>query len=160
MRLPFLLLTTACLMLAAQASAQTAQAPVTPGNVWEQRNDDLIRMSGLLGQLHHFQNLCRFVPGDPGLYRGRMMEMASLEDPHDEQRERMIAAFNTAYRTAGENWAHCSLGAEEAMRRQASEAEVVALRLGAPFRQVDGYDYDAGGEFVIENGVKVYRNED
>lgn len=148
------------LFLAAFAGLPAQAQDDAPVSVWQGRNEMLVQMAGLLGSLHHYHSVCR--PGanwQPNLYRDRMMEMIRLEDPYDQQEQRMIDAFNNAYLDAREAYPVCSRTVENEMQRLAIQGEDVAYRLGAPFQQVRGYDYDAG-DFTIENGVRVYRGTD
>ena len=61
-----------CVAVALPAAAQEpAPVEITPGNVWQQRNDDLVALASLLGRLHHFQQVCRPVAGPDSLFRDR-----------------------------------------------------------------------------------------
>jgi len=135
--LPLLAAMMATLPLTATAQNETTSA-------WQQRSTDLVTMSHLLGNLHHFHQLCYAGDWRPDLYRDRMKEMVSLEDPYETLKDDMINGFNEAYRETSANYAQCTAAAVEAMRQAASNGDVVAGRLAAPYRQVSGYDYDAG----------------
>ncbi|GGD07294.1 TIGR02301 family protein [Aquisalinus flavus] len=134
----------AALPLSALPLSATAQGATA--SAWQQRSTDLVTMSRLLGNLHHYHQLC--YPGDwrPDLYRDRMKEMVSLEDPYETLKDDMIDGFNEAYRATSDSYAQCTAAAIEAMRQTASSGDVVAGRLAAPYREVSGYDYDATGD--------------
>lgn len=137
-------------MLPAAALAQENEQP------WQQRDSDLVSLAGILGGLHHYQQLC-MLPGRATHFRDRMKEMVGLENPHDSLKQRMIDSFNAGYRLATDSHRRCDGGAQQEMRGLASEGNLLTNRLGAPFRQVEGYDYETG---TIENGVRVFRGGD
>lgn len=118
------------------------------------RSRDLTELSRVIGAMHHFHMLCH--PYDyPQLYRDRMKELVTLEEPQPSARTAMIEAFNGGFNTAQVTYEFCGYEAETEMRRLADEGGRLTARLAAPFRDVYGYDYGDGD--TVENGVRIYR---
>lgn len=108
------------LMLAPAARAQ--EAPYTT---------DLLRLSELLGALHHLRPLCG--AAEPRLWRDKMANLLAAENPSAEMRNRMITRFNRAYRDLSEVHRRCNPAAQEIIARYVVEGERIAADIVARY---------------------------
>jgi uncharacterized protein (TIGR02301 family) len=106
------------LALAAALAPATARAQEAPYTA------DLLRLSELLGALHHLRPLC----GAPEtrLWRDKMANLIAAENPSAEMRSRMIGRFNRAYRDLSEVYRVCTPAAEAIIARYVVEGERIA----------------------------------
>lgn len=101
------------LLLAEPAGAQ--EAPY---------NTDLLRLSELLGALHHLRPLCG--AQETRLWRDKMANLLAAENPSAEMRSRMIGRFNRSYRDLSEVYRTCTPAAEAIIGRYVTEGERIA----------------------------------
>ncbi|MGV6800857.1 MAG: TIGR02301 family protein [bacterium] len=128
---------------------------------WAKRDNDLIELSRVIGQMHHLHRICH--PYDyADLYKDRIKQLITLEVPQEKIKKQMIDAYNEGYNRMKTDYYDCDYRAAEEVSRLSQQGEQLANRLAAPFRDVDGYDYgdlllqDQGS---IENGVTIYRGQ-
>lgn len=125
---------------------------------WQERDEDLVRLSGVLGGMHHLHRMCNPYEYD-ATYRDHMKDLVILEEPRQSTKDRMIAAFNDGFQSATGAYRGCSFEAREEMRRLADRGDVITNRLATPFRDleqattVDSLELDTGRTV---NGVTIY----
>ena len=128
-------------------------------DIYRGRQDHLVLLAETLGELHHLRQLCHR-NSRPDLWRERMKELVTLEEPVAVTRQKMIEGFNRRFKKAETDWPNCSLDASERTRSLAGEGRAIANLLADPFQQPNGEEFYPGlGEATIENGVKVYRGK-
>ncbi|MEE9329474.1 MAG: TIGR02301 family protein [Parvularculaceae bacterium] len=138
----------------AQDNARTDASDIYRG-----RQDHLVLLAETLGELHHLRQLCHR-NSRPDLWRERMKELVTLEEPVAVTRQKMIEGFNHRFKKAEKKWTNCAFDAVEQARSLAREGRAIANLLADPFQQPSGEEFYPGlGEARIENGVKVYRGK-
>jgi uncharacterized protein (TIGR02301 family) len=91
----------------------------------------LERLSEILGSVHYLRNLC----GEKtNVWRDKMDELLSAENPPEERRSRLVARFNRGYRSFASNYGDCTQSAALALKRYTREGEgltkEIVLRYG------------------------------
>jgi uncharacterized protein (TIGR02301 family) len=153
--IPALALSVLC---AAVAQESTDLPTVEPERyTFKERQTQLVELARTLGGMHHYHKICRPYHYEPELFRNRVKELITFEDPQQTTKEEMIAAFNLGVKGGAQKYEFCEYGAEDEMRRLSTDGLIISDRLATPFRQMQGYDYDPLAEVSIENGVRVYR---
>ncbi len=115
------LLLALALVIAAPAAAQDPA----------QRADDLETLSHTFGGLHHIRRMCE--PRDEAeIWRSRMRRLVELEQPQPAVRDRMVAAFNAAFRAAEARFPSCDREARDYAAALAAEGDAAVARLSAP----------------------------
>lgn len=118
MRLRLLLV---ALCLVAGQPARAAESPF---------EDQLMRLSEILGALHYLRNLC----GEAGQdWRGRMEALLEAEDPDEARRARLTASFNRGYRGFEATYAACTDSAIAAISRYMKEGEALTRDTAARY---------------------------
>jgi uncharacterized protein (TIGR02301 family) len=91
----------------------------------------LERLSEILGSVHYLRNLCGT---KTSVWRDKMDELLSAENPPDERKSRLVARFNRGYRTFASSYGTCTDSAALALKRYTSEGEgltkEIVLRYG------------------------------
>ena len=101
-------------LLAFGTAAPAAESPF---------EDNLLRLSEILGSLHYLRNLC----GEEGQdWRRRMEELLAAENPDDARRARLTASFNRGYRGFETTYASCTASALTAISRYMKEGEALS----------------------------------
>ncbi|MES2906652.1 MAG: TIGR02301 family protein [Pseudomonadota bacterium] len=91
----------------------------------------LERLSEILGALHYLRPLC--VANEKQEWRELMLQLLDAENPSPERRDRMIGAFNNAYRGFSENYRRCTAAANLAGKRYREEGIRLARDLTSRF---------------------------
>jgi uncharacterized protein (TIGR02301 family) len=119
----------AALSLLMAASEFTPAAAAEPGDPPYQAK--LERLSEILGSVHYLRNLCGT---KTTVWRDKMDEILSSENPTDERKSRLVARFNRGYRSFASSYGACTESATLALRRYMSEGEgltkEIVLRYG------------------------------
>ncbi len=111
----------------AVAQSQTA-------NDYQQRQNDLIELASVFGELHHIRRICE--PRlESDIWRERMKKLVDLEQPQHDAREEMVQRFNAGYRNAGDHFPRCSTRARDHAAARALFARRLVERLSAPLRE-------------------------
>jgi uncharacterized protein (TIGR02301 family) len=85
--------------------------------------DQMERLSEILGSLYYLDPLCRGIGED---WRATMADLIALDEPDEDRRQRLAGAFNGGYE-AYERFHHtCTPATREAYRRLLVEAERTA----------------------------------
>lgn len=126
-----------CLMTSpAPLHAQTAGTGDAPaGQPQEQAapyDNELERLSEILGSVHYLRALCGAEEGQK--WRARMQALIDAEDPSIRRRARIVNAFNRGYRgfqrTHGECTENSRLLIDRFMREGSQIASLIATRYG------------------------------
>lgn len=124
-RFPAVLAVSAFAAFAWHASVRAAE----PGDPPFQAK--LERLSEILGSVHYLRNLC----GEKStVWRDKMDELLTAENPPDERRSRLVARFNRGYRSFASTYGSCTESAALALKRYTREGEgltkEIVLRYG------------------------------
>jgi len=112
------------LLLAAPAAPARAQA-VAPFD------NDLVRLSEILGALHYLRALCG---SDEGLkWRNEMQALVDAEAPSGPRRARIVDSFNRGYRGFQQTYRTCTPAADFAIRRYLDEGSKIAREITARY---------------------------
>jgi uncharacterized protein (TIGR02301 family) len=104
------------------ARAQDAAAPF---------DNDLQRMSEILGALHYLRGICGNNEGNK--WRNEMQALVDAETPSGERRTRMIAGFNRGYNGFQQTYRTCTPAASIAIRRYIDEGSRISRDLTARY---------------------------
>ena len=118
----------AALLLVVSATAASAQA--APGGRPAYEND-LQRLSEILGALHYLRDLCGAREGQA--WRNEMQALLDAEAPSGERRERLIASFNRGYRGFQQTYRTCTPAADLAIRRYLEEGTRISRDITARY---------------------------
>lgn len=101
----------------AVAPGQGARAAESPFE------NDLMRLSEILGALHYLRNLC----GESGQdWRARMEALLEAENPDEARRAKLTASFNRGYRGFETTYTTCTGSALTAISRYMKEGEALS----------------------------------
>ena len=119
--------------MAAQAailSAQTtAPAPeIAPPPPYE---DQLLRLSEILGAVHYLRHLCKSDDGD--VWGVQMEKLIETEAPDESRRARMVDRFNRGYESYRSVYLACTPAASEASERYLQEGAKIAAEITARY---------------------------
>ena len=93
--------------------------------------NQLTRLSEILGQLHHLRGTC--ARGEQQLWRDNMMELIRLENPPSTRKNEMVAEFNASFEKARKRYPNCGPdGVREAIdlaREGAGLSEVLSSNI-------------------------------
>ena len=122
------------LALAGPALAQTAPTPPPPprseGGAAPFDND-LQRLSEILGALHYLREICGAREGQK--WRDEMTALVDSEAPTGDRRSRMVASFNRGYRGFQQTYRSCTPAADVAIRRYLEEGSKIAREVTARY---------------------------
>jgi len=118
---------TILLLIAATAVAQAQPAaPARPSY-----ENDLLRLSEILGALHYLRDLCGAREGQA--WRNEMQALLDAEAPSGERRDRLTASFNRGYRGFQQSYRTCTPAADFAIRRYLEEGSRIARDITARY---------------------------
>jgi uncharacterized protein (TIGR02301 family) len=103
--------TRALTLLLMLLASTVAHAQAAPGGRAPYEND-LQRLSEILGALHYLRDLCGAKEGQT--WRNEMQALVDAEAPSGERRERLIANFNRGYRGFQQTYRTCTPAADYA----------------------------------------------
>lgn len=107
----------AAILLAGVALASPATAQTFDSGRYRA---DLLRLSQILGELHHLRALCS--DAERQLWRDEMTALLQHDNPTPERKNEMIGAFNAGYAAAQRGYGACDERARAESRRLAREA--------------------------------------
>jgi uncharacterized protein (TIGR02301 family) len=116
------------LLLSLAASLAHAQ---TSGGGRPAYENDLQRLSEILGALHYLRDLCGAREGQA--WRNEMQALVDAEAPSGERRERLIVSFNRGYRGFQQTYRTCTPAADYAIRRYLEEGSKIARDITARY---------------------------
>ena len=108
--------------LAAPARAADGDAPF---------ENDLLRLSEILGALHYLRGICG--PAEGQKWRNEMQALIDAETPSGDRRARMIAGFNRGYNGFQQTYRTCTPAASVAIRRYIEEGSKISRDLTARY---------------------------
>jgi uncharacterized protein (TIGR02301 family) len=111
-----------CLLLAAPARAVESAAPF---------DNDLARLSEILGALHYLRAICNSKEGQK--WREQMEALVDAEAPTGERKQRMVASFNRGYRGFQQTYRSCTPAADIAIRRYLEEGARISRDITARY---------------------------
>lgn len=82
-------------------------------------DQQLMRLSEVLGAIHFLRELCHANEGQ--LWRSKMSELISAEQPRPTRRAKMIARFNRGYGAYNSTYSSCTTAALVAVKRYMKE---------------------------------------
>ena len=101
-----------------EGGAEEGAAPKPP-TLAAPYDDQLLRLSEVLGSIHHLRNLCG--TSEETQWRNHMESLIVSEKPEPERRARLIARFNRGYRSFAELHIRCTPAARLALERYMRE---------------------------------------
>jgi uncharacterized protein (TIGR02301 family) len=116
------ILASICLLLAAPTRAAEGVAPF---------DNDLARLSEILGALHYLRGICNSKDGQK--WREQMEALVEAEAPTGERRQRMVASFNRGYRGFQQTYRSCTPAADIAIRRYLEEGARISRDITARY---------------------------
>jgi uncharacterized protein (TIGR02301 family) len=94
-------------------------------------DNDLQRLSEILGALHYLREICGAREGQK--WRDEMTALIDSEAPSGDRRSRMIASFNRGYRGFQQTYRSCTPAADVAIRRYLEEGSKIAREVTARY---------------------------
>ncbi len=110
------------LCLAAPARADDTPAPF---------DNDLQRLSEILGALHYLRTVCGANEGQK--WRDQMQALIDAEVPEGNRRHKMVASFNRGYRGFQQTYRTCTPAADLAIRRYLEEGAKISRDITARY---------------------------
>lgn len=110
-----------CAMLGLGAGGAGAQDISAP---YEQK---LMRLSEILGAMHHLRNLCGANEGQ--LWRDQMIRMLDAESPTPSRRAKLVRQFNKGFRDFQRSYRSCTDSAYIKAEEFAREGQVLSQAL-------------------------------
>lgn len=89
--------------------------------------DQLMRLSEILGALHYLRNLCG--TGEGQAWREEMQKLIAAEKPSEQSQAQMIAAFNRGFRGYAEIHRECNDPAIEAANQFLAQGTRIAAEI-------------------------------
>jgi len=106
---------------------------------YQRRQSDIIAIAATFGDLHHIRRHC--APRREGdVWRERMKKLVELEEPQAAMREKMVTAFNNAYRNTQRRFPTCDRRARDYAAARAAQADAIVTRLMAPLYEAVAKD--------------------
>ena len=93
--------------------------------------DELLRLSEILGAVHYLRELCK--ADDGNLWREQMQKLLDAEQPDAERRARMVDRFNHGYDTYRSVYLACTPAATAATGRYLDEGAKITTDITARY---------------------------
>lgn len=122
----FVLVSTA--VYAAIVSVQATTPEIAPPPPYEEQ---LLRLSEILGAVHYLGHLCETDAGD--VWREQMEKLIETEDPDELRRARLVDRFNRGYESYRSVYLACTPAASEASERYLQEGAKIAGEITARY---------------------------
>ncbi len=94
-------------------------------------DNDLQRLSEILGALHYLRAICGANEG--AKWRNEMQALIDAEAPSGERRQKIVASFNRGYRGFQQTYRSCTPAADIAVRRYLDEGARIARDITARY---------------------------
>lgn len=117
--------------LAATPPPAVIPAPVTPPAGPPPYEDQLLRMSEILGAVHYLRQLCGAKDGE--VWREEMQRLLDAERPDADRHARLVDRFNHGYNTFRSVYLSCTPAAAEATQRYLEEGAKIATNITARY---------------------------
>jgi uncharacterized protein (TIGR02301 family) len=121
---PFLILAAVFLALPG-APARAVEGGAAPFD------NDLQRLSEILGALHYLRGLCGAKEGQK--WRNEMQALIEAETSAGERRAKIVASFNRGYRNFQQTYRTCTPAADFAIRRYLEEGSKISREITARY---------------------------
>jgi uncharacterized protein (TIGR02301 family) len=92
---------------------------------------DLMRLAEILGALHYLRPLCGVSEGNK--WRDQMQALLGAETPSGERRDRLVANFNSGYRSFQRTYRTCTPAATVVVRRYLDEGAKISRDITARY---------------------------
>lgn len=113
----------------ADAPASEETAAVMPSDAPYLR--PMGRLAAILGSMHFLRRLCGDAEAD--LWRDKMQELITAQAPNEADRRRLVASFNSGFRSFESTYRHCTPAAQLAVSRYQSEGAALAREIGVRY---------------------------
>ncbi len=134
-KLAALALLVLALPFASQAATLTPVAPAPPpppvASAPPPYEDQLLRLSEILGAVHYLRQLCK--AGDEEVWREQMQKLLDAEQPDADRRARMVDRFNRGYDSFRSVYLSCTPAASEATQRYLAEGSKITTDITARY---------------------------
>lgn len=98
------------------------------------RQNNLVSLSGIFGELHHIRRTC--VPAlESTIWRDRMQNLVSLEEPDSETHLKMVTAFNDGFQKSKSLFSQCTKSAQEEGKNLAFRGATLVRDLTQPLEE-------------------------
>lgn len=114
-------------MLAFAAILASAHAPSAAAQDRKPYDNDLMRLSEILGAIHYLRELCG--AGDGQLWRDQMRQIIDSEGTSALRRARLTRRFNQGYRSYSRTYNACTPSAKTAIERFIAEGVKIGEEL-------------------------------
>ena len=94
-------------------------------------DNDLQRLSEILGALHYLRGICGANEGQK--WRNQMQALVDAEAPSGDRRTRMVASFNRGFRIFQQSYRTCTPAADLVIRRYLDEGSKIAREVTARY---------------------------
>jgi uncharacterized protein (TIGR02301 family) len=94
-------------------------------------DNDLARLSEILGALHYLRGICNSKEGQK--WREQMEALVEAEAPTGDRRTRMVSSFNRGYRGFQQTYRSCTPAADIAIRRYLDEGARISRDITARY---------------------------
>ena len=94
-------------------------------------DNDLARLSEILGALHYLRGICNSKEGQK--WREQMEALVEAEAPTGDRRARMVSSFNRGYRGFQQTYRSCTPAADIAIRRYLDEGARISRDITARY---------------------------
>ena len=117
--------------LAATPPPAVAPTPVVPPAGPPPYEDQLLRLSEILGAVHYLRQLCG--AKDSEVWREEMQRLLDAERPDAGRHARLVDRFNHGYNTFRSVYLSCTPAAAEATQRYLEEGSKIATNITARY---------------------------
>jgi uncharacterized protein (TIGR02301 family) len=118
-------------MLAALLLLAATATPLRAQNVGSALEDNLSRLSEILGALHYLRGICNGSEGNR--WRTEMQQLVDAEGATADRKARLIAGFNRGYNGYQQTYRTCTPAAELAVRRYLDEGAKLSREVSARY---------------------------
>ncbi len=108
-----------------------APAPIVPPAAPPPYEDQLLRLSEILGAVHYLRQLCGAT--DSEVWRQEMQKLLDAEHPDPARHTRLVDRFNHGYNTFRSVYLSCTPAAGEATQRYLEEGAKIATAITARY---------------------------
>ena len=115
----------------AAAAAPTPTIATPEGAPPPPYEDELLRLSEILGAVHYLRNLCNSDEGS--VWRDQMQALIENEQPDEPRKARLVDRFNRGYDSYRSVYRTCTPAATEAVDRYLQEGARIAADITARY---------------------------
>ncbi|MEL6790897.1 MAG: TIGR02301 family protein [Pseudomonadota bacterium] len=109
-------------------SPPVARGMVVQYEAYVQRQQDLIALAGIFGQLHYLRRTCN-PKREANIWRERMQTLIELEQPDRDTHFQMVTRFNEGFDAMGQEFPTCTREAQRRSKDLAFEGNAIVQRL-------------------------------